>query len=38
MHIDDGDWLGYIAVDGKPLLPPGMHELLHKDLDKGFDF
>ena len=29
---------GYIAVNGQPLLPPGMSELLHKDLDRGFDF
>ncbi|KAL5520782.1 hypothetical protein ACEPAF_2785 [Sanghuangporus sanghuang] len=27
----------YIATNGEPLLPPGMRELLHKDLDKGFD-
>jgi len=28
----------YIVVNGEPLLPPGMKELLKKDLDKGFDF
>lgn len=28
----------YIAVNGNPVLPPGMRELLHKDLDRGFDF
>lgn len=28
----------YIADAKDPLLPPGMRELLYKDLDKGFDF
>jgi ribosome biogenesis SPOUT family RNA methylase Rps3 len=30
----------YIAdhPGGKPLLPPGMRELLHEDLNKSFDF
>ncbi|EJD01813.1 DUF431-domain-containing protein [Fomitiporia mediterranea MF3/22] len=33
----------YIAIDAgngkrEPLLPPGMRDLLHKDLDKGFEF
>lgn len=28
----------YIVKDGKPLLPPGMRELLHEDLNKSFDF
>ena len=29
---------GYIVKNGEPLLPPGMRELLYKDLDRGFDF
>ena len=33
---------GYIAVDGKtgvePLMPPGMKELIRKDMDKSFEF
>jgi hypothetical protein len=30
---------GYIADDRKePILPPGMRELLHEDLNKSFDF
>jgi hypothetical protein len=30
---------GYIKrKEGGPLMPPGMKELLHADLDKGFDF
>ncbi|KAL1746260.1 SAM-dependent RNA methyltransferase [Schizophyllum fasciatum] len=28
----------YIAHDGEPILPPGMRELLHEDLNKSFDF
>ncbi|KAH7883089.1 hypothetical protein F5I97DRAFT_1930673 [Phlebopus sp. FC_14] len=28
----------YIADNDKPLLPSGMRELLHKDLNKSFDF
>lgn len=30
----------YIAdrPGGKPLLPPGMKEILYEDLNKGFDF
>ncbi|KAH8112776.1 DUF431-domain-containing protein [Phellopilus nigrolimitatus] len=28
----------YIAANGEPTLPPGMRELLHKDLDRGFEF
>ncbi|KAI0786947.1 SAM-dependent RNA methyltransferase [Abortiporus biennis] len=28
----------YIAVNGEPLLPPGMHEHLHEDLNKSFEF
>jgi len=28
----------YILKDGKPILPLGMHELLHRDLNKSFDF
>ncbi|KAG5733657.1 hypothetical protein E4T56_gene1591, partial [Termitomyces sp. T112] len=28
-----------VMADGKePLLPPGMKELLHEDLNKGIDF
>ena len=38
-HIANfGPLLGYIAKQGEPVLPPGMRELLHKDLDRGFDF
>jgi hypothetical protein len=29
---------GYIANGSEPLLPPGMKELLHEDLNKSFDF
>ena len=29
---------GYISVDGEPLLPQGMKELLKKDLDRAFEF
>ncbi|KZT26060.1 DUF431-domain-containing protein [Neolentinus lepideus HHB14362 ss-1] len=28
----------YISQDGLPLLPPGMKDLLRRDLDRGFDF
>ncbi|EGO01286.1 hypothetical protein SERLA73DRAFT_87818 [Serpula lacrymans var. lacrymans S7.3] len=28
----------YIAKASEPLLPPGMRELLHEDLNKSFDF
>ncbi|TRM67405.1 SAM-dependent RNA methyltransferase [Schizophyllum amplum] len=28
----------YIARDGEPVLPPGMKQLLHEDLNKSFDF
>jgi len=28
----------YIVSDGQPLLPPGMRELLQKDLDQEFEF
>ncbi|KAL1715641.1 SAM-dependent RNA methyltransferase [Schizophyllum commune] len=28
----------YISRDGEPVLPPGMKELLHEDLNKSFDF
>ncbi|THH06260.1 hypothetical protein EW145_g4214 [Phellinidium pouzarii] len=28
----------YVAANGQPVLPLGMRELLHKDLDKGFEF
>ncbi|KAH7926926.1 DUF431-domain-containing protein [Leucogyrophana mollusca] len=28
----------YIAENDNPLLPPGMRELLHEDLNKSFDF
>ncbi|KAF8665032.1 hypothetical protein AX16_000644 [Volvariella volvacea WC 439] len=28
----------YITKDGEPILPPGMRELLHEDLNKSFDF
>jgi len=28
----------YIADNGQPILPPGMRELLHKDLNKSFEF
>jgi len=28
----------YLADGDKPRLPPGMRELLHKDLNKSFDF
>ncbi|KZS96927.1 DUF431-domain-containing protein [Sistotremastrum niveocremeum HHB9708] len=28
----------YISKNGEPLLPPGMRELLHKDLNKSFEF
>ncbi|KAJ2919755.1 hypothetical protein MD484_g654, partial [Candolleomyces efflorescens] len=28
----------YIATGSDPLLPPGMKELLHEDLNKSFDF
>ncbi|OJA13127.1 hypothetical protein AZE42_07525 [Rhizopogon vesiculosus] len=31
--------IGYIADDrNEPILPPGMRELLHEDLNKSFDF
>jgi Predicted SAM-dependent RNA methyltransferase len=29
---------GYIEDKKEPLLPPGMRELLHEDLNKSFDF
>lgn len=29
---------GYILQGKDPLLPPGMRELLHEDLNKSFDF
>jgi len=28
----------YISRDGEPILPPGMREHLHEDLNKSFDF
>ncbi|EIW79760.1 DUF431-domain-containing protein [Coniophora puteana RWD-64-598 SS2] len=28
----------YIADNGQPILPPGMRELLHEDLNKSFEF
>ncbi|KAF8337038.1 DUF431-domain-containing protein [Cantharellus anzutake] len=28
----------YIKINGEPLMPPGMREHLHKDLDQAFDF
>ncbi|EPQ50758.1 DUF431-domain-containing protein [Gloeophyllum trabeum ATCC 11539] len=28
----------YISQDGSPLLPPGMKDLLKRDLDRGFEF
>lgn len=28
----------YIYRNGEPILPPGMKELLHEDLNKSFDF
>ncbi|TFK52826.1 DUF431-domain-containing protein [Heliocybe sulcata] len=28
----------YISQDGSPLLPPGMKDLLKRDLDRSFDF
>uniref|UniRef100_D8PMX9 DUF431-domain-containing protein n=2 Tax=Schizophyllum commune (strain H4-8 / FGSC 9210) TaxID=578458 RepID=D8PMX9_SCHCM len=28
----------YISRNGEPVLPPGMKELLHDDLNKSFDF
>lgn len=35
-----GRWAntGYIADGTKPVLPPGMREHLHEDLNKSFDF
>lgn len=29
--------LGYIMEHGGPVLPAGMRELLHRDLDKSFE-
>jgi hypothetical protein len=31
------EFIGYIAKNGEPTLPPGMRAHLLKDLDKGFD-
>ncbi len=38
-EITASAFVEYIAdTDGNPRLPPGMRELLHEDLNKGFEF